>query len=346
MKRGMRIVALLTLAGMIGLTACQKAETNEGSQPYAGQTINIVYQNGLSYAPFYVMQDKGIIEKYLPGVKVNYTVAGAGAAVSDALVANKADIGVMGITPLLSAWNKNLANYKMFTGLINSPLSLVVMNDKYKSLKDFGTTDKIAVPAIASIQHMILAMAAQKELGNPKALDSSVVGISHPDAYNQLVNTQNSLAGHFASPPYLYQEIEKNGREIVKGFDAYGKDFSFLVTVATDSFYKDKPAMASAVFMALSESIQLINDRDDSVIDIISKKENITKENVVKYLDWEGFNFTTTPYGSMGLAKFMHDNKYIENMPKTLSDFCFPTVTSLIGKRGGTPGILETAQNR
>jgi len=296
----------------------------------------------MSYAPFYVMQEKKLIEKYLPGIKVEWSVLASGSAVSEALIADRVDVGVMGIAPLLIAWDKG-ANFKMFSGLVNSPLDLVVMNDKYKSLKDFTAADKIAVPAPGSIQDILLSMAAKKELNNATALSQSVVGMAHPDAMTALLNG-NTLAGHFASSPFLFKEIDAGGKIIVDGFDAFGGDFTFLSTVATKKFMEESPAYAASVFMALSDAIQLINTKEASTLDIVAKKESLSVDTVKKYLDWEGTNYTTTPYGTMELADFMKQSAYITKAPASLSDFCWNTVTSIIGQRAGTPSVLEQAQ--
>lgn len=335
-------VALATVFTMsTALTACQDKKADTGS--FTG-TIRIAYQNGMSYAPFYVMQKKKLIEKYLPGVTVKWSKLGSGSAVSESLAAEKADVGVMGIPPLLIAWDKG-ATYKMFSGLINNSLGLVTKKEEFTSLKSYKVTDKIAVPAPGSIQHILLSMAAKKQLGDAKALDGSIISMAHPDAQNALMNNID-IAGHYSSPPYIYDELSNGGKMAVDGFDTFGGDFSFLVTVATKSFMEESPAYAGAAYMALSEAINLINSRDPETIEIIAAEENLPSEKVIKYLDWEGTNYTTTPYGSMGLAEYMKEVGYISKVPAKYSDFCWDTVSSAIGQRSGKASVLETAQER
>jgi len=55
------------------------------------------------------------------------------------------------------------------------------LRSSIKSLKDFKPTDKIALPSPGSVQHILLAMAAEKELGSASALDQNLVAMAHPD---------------------------------------------------------------------------------------------------------------------------------------------------------------------
>lgn len=342
-RRMLSLVIVLGLVASLALTGCNEAKPTATAVPKVG-TINIAYQNGMSYAPFYVMQEKKIIEKYLPDVNVVYSVLGSGSAVSESLAAGKLDVGIMGVAPMLIAWDKGV-DIKVFSGLVNTPLGLVVMKDKYLDLNNYTATDKIAVPAPGSIQDILLSMAAKKELGNATAFANNVLTMAHPDAQNSLLNT-NDIVGHFSSPPYIFEEVAAGGKLAVDGFKAFGGDFSFLVTVATKKFVEGKPAYAGAVYMALSEAIQLINSKDESAVKIIMKKEGLTKAKTLDYLSKEGTNYTTTTYGMTGLAKFMKDSGYITKIPAKFSDYCWSTVTATIGQRAGEASVVEKAQNR
>ncbi|MFA6308479.1 MAG: ABC transporter substrate-binding protein [Clostridia bacterium] len=344
-RRMLSLVIVLGLVASLALTGCNEAKPGATNAPTVG-TIKIAYQNGLSYSPFYVMQEMKIIEKYLPNVKVEWTVLASGSAVSEGLAAGSLDIGVMGVAPLLTAWDKGFS-MKIFSGLVNSPLGLVVLDDKYMSLKNFTepNKDKIAVPAPKSIQHILLSMAAQKQLGKATALDEYLKALAHPDAQTALLNKIDIVA-HFSSPPFLFSEVAKGGKVAVDGFDAFGGDFSFLVSVASKKFMDEQPAYAGAVYMAMSETIGLINSKDDAAVQVIMSKEKLTKDTAIKYLDWAGTNFTTTPYGLAGLAKYMKDVGYIEKLPASYSDYCWSTATATIGQRAGGPSVLEKAQNR
>ncbi len=338
-----RIIALVLATGLA--TSLMFAGCTFGnSDNKTGGTINICYQNGMAYAPFYIMQEMKIIEKYLPNVKVNWQQLGSGTAVSEGLASGQLDIGIMGVPPMLIAWDKAV-DIKIFSGLNNSPMGLIVMEDKYKNLKNIKATDKIALPSPKSVQAIVLAMMAEKKLGKPMALENSLLEMAHPDSQNSLLN-KIGVIGHFASPPYFYEEQDQGGKVAVDGFEAFGGDYSFLVTVATKKFMDGNPALAGAVYMAMSEAINLINTKDAATITAIAKKESISEEKVIKYLNWEGTNYTTTTYGLDGFAQFMKKVGFISKAPEKLSDYCWSTVTASVGQRAGEASVVEKAQER
>jgi len=49
-------------------------------------------------------------------------------------------------------------------------------------------------------QMTILVMAAEKELGNVRALDMNIVAIAHPDGANALISGRGEITAHFTSP--------------------------------------------------------------------------------------------------------------------------------------------------
>lgn len=66
----------------------------------------------------------------------------------------------------------------------------------------------------------ILIMAAEKELGNVRALDMNIVAIAHPNGANALISGTGGITTHFTSPPYIFEELKsENINQIVDAFD-------------------------------------------------------------------------------------------------------------------------------
>ena len=120
--------------------------------------IKIAGQFGLVYAPLTIAEKLHIFEKN--GLKPVWKEYGSGAAVREALISGEADVGFMGIPPFLIGWEKGCP-WKVAMGFVVVPVGLVTNNPKIKSLKDFKPDDKIAVPSPGSVQHILLAMAAE-----------------------------------------------------------------------------------------------------------------------------------------------------------------------------------------
>lgn len=312
-----------------------------------GAEIKIAMQFGLGYAPVMLLSKLNLIEKYAPGTKVTWLQLGSGAAINEALIAGKADIGSMGVGPYLIGIDKG-APWKMAAALVIQPLGLQVNDPNIKSLEDIKPTDRIALPAPGSIQHIILAMAAEKELGNANALDNNLIAMAHPDGAIALMAGGTGVTGHFTSPPYIYEELQDpNIHQIVEGFDAFGGQFTFLVSVATAKFHDNNPILYAAFVQAISEAISYINSYPEKAAELLAPDFGLTTEQTLKYLTWPGTNYTITPYGIMGFAEFMKKAGYLDRVPSSFDEIAWENITAIIGKSTSQDfSPVEGAQGR
>lgn len=251
----------------------------------------------------------------------------------------------MGISPFLIGWDKG-AEWKICTASGSQPVILVTNNERIKTIRDFTQNDKIASPALASIQHILLAMEAEKELGDAHALDSIMLSVTHPDAMAGLLSKKDVTA-HFSSPPYLYKELEEPGiTAVLKGEDAFGEEFTFIFGVATEKFHDQSPVAYNAFIGAFNEAITFINNNPREAAAILAPRYNTSDEEAFAYLTFAGTNYCSTPYGIMGFAEFMHQQGFIGKMPATLDEIAFENVQAVIGKRYGEKSVIERLQER
>jgi sulfonate transport system substrate-binding protein len=91
-----------------------------------------------------------------------------GPAANDALVSGSDDIAMGGITVLLTLWDKTQGtmNVRGIATMVDSPIFLMTVDPRIKSLNDFGEGDRIAVSAVkVTMQAMFLNLAAARECG-------------------------------------------------------------------------------------------------------------------------------------------------------------------------------------
>ncbi|WP_010262493.1 ABC transporter substrate-binding protein [Treponema primitia] len=306
-------------------------------------TLRIARGVALNYASIYVMERKGLLEKYLPGIRIDWIELGSPSAMSEAFAANRLDISVMGIPQTAIAWDKGL-NIGILSGNVSSPSELIVRDSRIKSLADFTSSDKIAVNGLGANYQIMLSIASERELGDPHALDNNLVVMANPDATTALIKG-GGISAHFVPLPYLAQEKNLGFKTILTGPEAFGGDYSASVIVASKTLHDENPAIMAGFLAALSESISSINQRHSDVLSIIAETEKITVEEVRQYLDWDGMNFTTVVYGLDVFTDYMFKENYISKKP-TLEDILWEPALAAIGKRSGEPGILEVAQKR
>jgi len=332
------VFILVSVTGCAG-PAHTKTDTSERDQ----YQIRIAQQYGLVYAPLMLAQKKGFFEKY--GLKVEWKRYGSGGAAREALASGELDVAFMGIPPFLLGWDKGVPA-KVAVGYVVAPISLVTYNPKIWSIKDFTGEHKIALPSPGSVQHILLSMAAEKELGNPRALDNILVALPHPDGASAML-AKKDIDAHFTTPPYLFEELSHEGYvEILKGIDAFGQEFSFNVGIVTQKYHDENPQGYAAFVMGINEAVAWLNQHKEEAAKLLAPEFNLPADRVYKYLTWPGMNYTTTPFGLMGFAEYMKKAGYIKKLPKDLSEIAYENVLAIVGQREGSPGVLENLQLR
>ncbi|WP_010262489.1 ABC transporter substrate-binding protein [Treponema primitia] len=332
---------LIVLGLIIGLTLTGCSDGVRNTKSVITSKLRIAVQYGIGYAPIYVMERKGLLEKYLPGMVVEKIVLGNAAAISEALASNRLDIGAIGIPQVLIAWDKGI-EIGILAGFPITGLSELHSRDYIKSLADFTPTDKIAVPGLTNSHGLLFLMACEKELGNAHALDNNVVSMPHPDAVMALMS--GSISAHFTSSVYGKQEEKSGFATILNTHDIVGGDVTGAVLVATKKLHDTNPIAMAGILAAFSEAIILIQQHDPAVFSIIAETEKMTEKEVLENLE-DYLNFTTTIYGLEFYNDFMLKEGMISKKP-ALEDILWEPALATIGKRSGEPGILEEAQKR
>lgn len=347
-KKIFAAVTLILIFGSVFMAGCGgtkeggEGKNTEGAAPVK---VRIALQYGLGYAPLQIAQEQKLIEKYLPGAQVEWKEMGTGGLIREAFVSGDLDAGFMAIPPYLVGWDQG-GDWKISMALGSAPQGLQTYRKDITTLKDFKPGDKIAVPIPGSIQHILLAMAAEKELGNPKALDNNLVSMTHPDGATALIS-ESGIAAHYTSPPYLFKELDSpNVKQIVDAEKAFGGEHTFLVGVATKTFHDNNPAAYAAFVAAISEAISFINNNPQEAAKILAPKYKMEPAQVEKYMTWPGTNYTSTPYGIMGFADFMKKAGYIKKVPNSLDEIAWENVVAAIGKKSGGKSPVEQAQYR
>lgn len=309
-----------------GLFACKaeagEADQKEGSrtaqsevtQSQAGEEVlklRVAEQYGLAYAPLQIMRRKGFLQEELPSHRIEWSRLGNTAAIREAMLAGQVDVGFMGIPPFLIGFDRGM-EWKIFTGLSRAPLGLTTWKDEIRGLADFEAQDRIALPQPGSIQHILLSMACERELGDADALDNLLVTMNHPDGMQALLS-RRSISAHFTSPPYLMQELSEEGiRQILSGEEAMGGEFTFIVGVVRDRVIEENREALSAFQRALDRSIAFIENSQPEAIGILAEEYNIDPAVLEGYLEWEGLDYGRDILGLKKFLDFMSRNGYLE----------------------------------
>jgi len=317
----------LSLSLLVGTLSAPQAAQAEGQ-------IRIAEQFGIVYLLLNVVRDQQLIEKHGKAdgldIKVDWQQLSGGAAINDALLSGAIDIAGAGIGPLLTVWDRTHGrqNVKGVASLGNFPYYLLSNNPQVKTIADFSEKDRIALPAVGvSVQARFLQYAAAKQWGDDQfnRLDRYTVALPHPDATASLKSGGTELTGHFSNPPFQNQALQNPDVHVVLDtYELLGPN-SPTVLYATEKFRNDNPKTYKALLAALGEAAAYAqNDKAaaaDTYIRVTGAR--ISRDELLKIIDNERFEFSVTPTNTYPLADFLHRVGAIKNKPASWQDYFF-----------------------
>lgn len=330
-------IAGVSLATAIFLTASPtaNAETKE---------LRLGRQLGLGYLQFYVMQDLKLVEKYakeegLTDLAVSYTAIGSPATLNDSILSGNLDFVSAAPPPFLTLWDrtKGNLNVKMLCALNMQNVRLNTNKPYIKTVKDFTTADRIAVPSVKTSQHSILlGMAAEKYRGPDQRnfFDNLQVPFSHPDAVIALLSGRDIVTGHFATIPFQTIELQNPGiHTVVTSYDLTDGPSTFSLVWGSSRFHDENPKTIRALMKAFEEATKFINERRADAAKIFIRLDNskMSQADVEGILADPEVVYSLTPQKVMLYADFMVRAGLIKNKPASWKDLAFREAQNLPG---------------
>lgn len=310
-KNILKKIVAFVLASVMTLVFCSCGAKEKSDQI---AKITIAYQGGIGYAPVHILEAKKLIEKNYDGeVEVVFQKLDSGADINTGIIGGTIDIGCMGVAPAVSAVSSGV-DAKIISNLCSQTHGLMTNDKNIKSLSDVGD-NQIALVNIGSFQHILLAMAAEKELGDAHALDNNIVKMSHAEGYAALESGTYKL--HLTSSPFINREREnKKYSEITSVNEIWPDGNSFLVAIASSKLETENPKLFNAVVTAFDEAIKFINENQNEAAEIISKYLQQDVKTTLLDLQDETCSFFGDLKGVSQMSEFMFRAGFIENKVK------------------------------
>lgn len=300
MRRKKWIAVMLLAILFLFSTGCGKEEKN---------TLSIAQQFGIAYAPLNIMQEMGMLEEKLPDMKIEWVQFGGPTAIREAMLNGEVDFGFMGVGPVLVGISNGM-EWKYATGISANEVALVTDKPEINSLADFSKADRIAILSPGCTQHILLCMLAKEQLGEANALDQQLVSMSHPDAMNALI-ADTEIVAHFATPPYLQEELKQGMHVVADGEDIIGGQFTFISGVAMIEFYETYPELYDVFIETLNEAIDYINSNPGEAIKILAPLYGLSEEELQEQMSYGGTIYTNALENVGPLKKAMYEMGYI-----------------------------------
>jgi NitT/TauT family transport system substrate-binding protein len=307
--------------------------------------ITVAQQYGVSFLPLMVMEHDRVFEKHakaagLGTVTVDWAKVAGPSVMNDGLISGRIQFAAQGAPSLITLWDRTRDNagVKGVAAMTTYPLYLISRNPDVKSIKDFGSNDKIAVPSIKiSTQAIMLQMAAAAAFGDKDyaKLDPLTISLSHPDAALALANNTAGVNAHFSSSPFYEQEIKHPGVHLITtNYEILGGPATAVVLTSTAKFREANPKVYKAFYDALSEAIDIINkDRRAAAqlyLDVAKDTKN-TVDDILQIINDKDYAYTLKPQKVFKTAEFMAKVGSIKQAPKSVEDLFFPEIAGLHG---------------
>lgn len=309
----------------------------------AAQTLRIAEQFGISYLPFHVIRDRGLIEKHAAarGVSVTaeWTQLGGGGAANDALLSGSVDVVAAGLGPLLTIWDRTRGSFdvKGIAGLARVPFALVTANPDVRTIADLTAADRIAVPTVGvSVQARTLQWAAAQLWGieNQDRLDAFTVTLPHPDAAQALLSGSGSVNGHFSNVPFQQQELRAPGvHKITDWYEVAGGPATSVTVYATSAWRAGNPDAYGVFVDALREAGALIQSDPEAAADAYLRVSGskLDRDLVLGIIRDPAISFDPVPLNTEGFAHFLHDIGAITVRPESWRDYFFDDLAGAEG---------------
>ncbi len=309
--------------------------------PAAAQVSEIRFAKGfgIPYLPVIILEEQGLVEKHtkllgLPEAKAKFIQLASGAAMTDALISGNLEYATGGPGPLLTVWDKTRGNLGVRAiGAISSiPVYLNSINPRVKTLRDFGDSDRIAVPSVKiSTQAVTLQIAAEKEFGRGKhdMLDKLTVSMAPPDAHNAMMSKGTEITANFTSPPFMYMQLRNNhAHTVLSSYTVMEGPTTFILMWTTQKFHDANPKHHQAVLNALEEANRFIKDNPRGAAEafIRNQKSKLELPFVQEMVAHPETHFTTAPQNLMKYADFMSRIGSLKQRPASWKDVFFPEV--------------------
>lgn len=304
---------ILSAALLPSLSGCADREKT--------REISIAEQFGIAYAPLQIMKEKHLLEKELPGVKINWKQYGGPTPIREGMLAGEVDFGFMGSAPVLIGIDNGM-KWKYATGISFNQVALVTDRPEINTIRDFSASDRIAILSPGSTQHILLCIASDQAFGDPNRFDNQIVSLSHPDAMDALI-ADTEISAHFSTPPYLDKELAHGMKVITTGEEILGEPFTFITGVAMESFYEENPEEYDAIIKALNEAIDYINSNMDEAVTILAPVYGIDEASLKKQMTYNGTIYSNQLTGLDKLAGEMYRIGMLKH-PINVEDAVFP----------------------
>jgi len=311
-KKYKRIIIVLLLISFILIMTASCSNTKEEI------VFRINCSNNFSNASLQIIRELNLLEKYLPSnVTVEWHNIESSVDMRDALIADRLDIAEIATINFVASIDNELPLVIVSNGgftLIN----VYSKRDDINSLEDFSTSDSIAILNRASNLQTAFMAKCKQVLGDPMALDSTLVAIPPADAIASLQSSNDFDGGIFTFPNIIrVQEIE--GMKLVSDMNDVVEEYGVgTLALTTENFFNKHPELLEAFVNAKKDAHDYAMNNKADTAELLASLYQIDAAHVLIALNSVPFTHRITGYDKQ--AELIYETGLLHNRPKQLSE--------------------------
>jgi NitT/TauT family transport system substrate-binding protein len=311
------VLVVLLVAG------CQPARP-ELRDPDRGRVLRIGILGELGHVPLVVMQKRQLLEQRVPGLLVEWKAIPNQEDVYEAVAGGGLDIAAGTTTAFLLARERGLP-VRILAGVSEVPMAIVTNRSGLRSLADLRWGDRVAIPAQGGHEHVLLRLAALRELGDWAALDALVA--PQPEAATSLDGlARGEVAAQVVSSPMLEQALARRGvRRLVDLGEVTGGPLTSVVVYSTPAARERQATLYRTFQEELRRAVDVVMQEPAEggrLVAEISGRDD-AGESLRQALAQSGLRFGTDVRGLERLARFMRHTGQLTLAPTTWADLAF-----------------------
>ena len=303
----------------------------------------------LSALPLLIMEHERLIERTAEAMGLGRVavawLASEKTAPIEALAAGQADFAACELIPFLVAASAEPAApnaidptaIRALGALTRRPYVLVTRNPAVRTIRDFGPSDRIALPALKlSGPAVMLDMAAAREWGIEEHHRLARLAVAMPDdsAAASLLAGTGGITAHFSRMPYVDRELADPAiSRVIDSFDIAGMH-STAVLAATMRFRDANSELCKAVLSALQQAGEFIGKSPGAAAEIfagMATDDDTPPEDLADMIGDPDLVYDAAPAGVMRIAEFMHRTGRLARRPSDRREMFLPESRDLAG---------------
>jgi ABC-type nitrate/sulfonate/bicarbonate transport system substrate-binding protein len=292
-KKGITKILVFAFVASIFLTACSDPKPDE-------VIIRLGVPNQASgVAPLIIVDEFNLLEKYVPGVRLELSVIESSVAVNEAIIAGNIDGAAINNTNFLIGSERGIA-YKAFSTLAYGSNS-VLTNDpeRIRIFSDITENDKIVLLNLTGSSALLLYLASERYFGSHDALIDNFVTMDVASGEAAFLNKLHGITVYAPSFQGRIRSEKAGAVTILDERDFFGRGLVNWNFVLSNEFYENHHDILDGLYSAMQDAIDIIENRDERAISIIAEMDGMEESVFLENLDLGFFKYVLDDFSAL-----------------------------------------------